>query len=106
MADPTQPAPRCSEEEKTEVINDAELALKGINMLLNNGFTESDELFRTHRIISQFRCSAVDVPEGSGPLTEQLSQLYPPRYIVNRTSVLARTYSDASLAAPAASVEL
>ncbi|XP_047225431.1 tetratricopeptide repeat protein 39C-like isoform X1 [Girardinichthys multiradiatus] len=49
MADPTQPAPRGSEEEKTEVINDAELALKGINMLLNNGFKESDELFRTHR---------------------------------------------------------
>uniref|UniRef100_A0A671YS69 Tetratricopeptide repeat domain 39C n=1 Tax=Sparus aurata TaxID=8175 RepID=A0A671YS69_SPAAU len=30
-------------------INDAELALKGINMLLNNGFKESDELFRTYR---------------------------------------------------------
>uniref|UniRef100_A0A667Z1K3 Tetratricopeptide repeat domain 39C n=1 Tax=Myripristis murdjan TaxID=586833 RepID=A0A667Z1K3_9TELE len=30
-------------------IDDAELALKGINMLLNNGFKESDELFRTYR---------------------------------------------------------
>uniref|UniRef100_A0A671YRP5 Tetratricopeptide repeat domain 39C n=1 Tax=Sparus aurata TaxID=8175 RepID=A0A671YRP5_SPAAU len=36
-------------DEKTERINDAELALKGINMLLNNGFKESDELFRTYR---------------------------------------------------------
>uniref|UniRef100_A0A671YU00 Tetratricopeptide repeat domain 39C n=1 Tax=Sparus aurata TaxID=8175 RepID=A0A671YU00_SPAAU len=38
-----------SDDEKTERINDAELALKGINMLLNNGFKESDELFRTYR---------------------------------------------------------
>uniref|UniRef100_A0A3B5BHM6 Tetratricopeptide repeat protein 39C-like n=1 Tax=Stegastes partitus TaxID=144197 RepID=A0A3B5BHM6_9TELE len=37
------------EKKKTERINDAELALKGINMLLNNGFRESDELFRTYR---------------------------------------------------------
>uniref|UniRef100_A0A8C5E765 Tetratricopeptide repeat protein 39C-like n=1 Tax=Gouania willdenowi TaxID=441366 RepID=A0A8C5E765_GOUWI len=36
-------------EETTERINDAELALKGINMLLNNGFSESDDLFRTYR---------------------------------------------------------
>ncbi|XP_032421579.1 tetratricopeptide repeat protein 39C-like isoform X2 [Xiphophorus hellerii] len=49
MADPTAAAPRSSEEEKTEHINDAELALKGINMLLNNGFKESDELFKTYR---------------------------------------------------------
>uniref|UniRef100_A0A672HAP1 Tetratricopeptide repeat protein 39C-like n=1 Tax=Salarias fasciatus TaxID=181472 RepID=A0A672HAP1_SALFA len=35
--------------ETTERINDAELALKGINMLLNNGFRESDELFRAYR---------------------------------------------------------
>uniref|UniRef100_A0A672HB80 Tetratricopeptide repeat protein 39C-like n=2 Tax=Salarias fasciatus TaxID=181472 RepID=A0A672HB80_SALFA len=33
----------------TARINDAELALKGINMLLNNGFRESDELFRAYR---------------------------------------------------------
>uniref|UniRef100_A0A673CU45 Tetratricopeptide repeat protein 39C-like n=1 Tax=Sphaeramia orbicularis TaxID=375764 RepID=A0A673CU45_9TELE len=32
-------------------INDAELALKGINMLLNNGFKESDELFRAYRSV-------------------------------------------------------
>ncbi|XP_033492114.1 tetratricopeptide repeat protein 39C-like isoform X1 [Epinephelus lanceolatus] len=49
MADPTEPAPRSVEDEKTETINDAELALKGINMLLNNGFKESDELFRLYR---------------------------------------------------------
>ncbi|XP_069013515.1 tetratricopeptide repeat protein 39C-like [Embiotoca jacksoni] len=52
MADPSEPAPGSVEEEeerKTDHINDAELALKGINMLLNNGFKESDELFKTHR---------------------------------------------------------
>lgn len=64
MADPTDPDPggmdrrqqgkevdgeEEEEEEKTELINDAELALKGINMLLNNGFKESDELFRAYR---------------------------------------------------------
>uniref|UniRef100_A0AAQ5Y4Q1 Tetratricopeptide repeat domain 39C n=1 Tax=Amphiprion ocellaris TaxID=80972 RepID=A0AAQ5Y4Q1_AMPOC len=38
--------------QKTERVNDAELALKGINMLLNNGFKESDELFRTYRSVS------------------------------------------------------
>ncbi|XP_012680772.1 tetratricopeptide repeat protein 39C [Clupea harengus] len=36
-------------EEKTNQIDDAELALQGINMLLNNGFKESDELFRKYR---------------------------------------------------------
>ncbi|KAM6918582.1 tetratricopeptide repeat protein 39C-like [Xenentodon cancila] len=49
MADPAEPAPGDLEEEKTDRINDAELALKGINMLLNNGFKESDELFKTYR---------------------------------------------------------
>uniref|UniRef100_A0A669F4D5 Tetratricopeptide repeat domain 39C n=1 Tax=Oreochromis niloticus TaxID=8128 RepID=A0A669F4D5_ORENI len=48
MADAKEPAP-ASVEEETDSINDAELALKGINMLLNNGFKESDELFRTYR---------------------------------------------------------
>uniref|UniRef100_A0A8C6UJU3 Tetratricopeptide repeat domain 39C n=1 Tax=Neogobius melanostomus TaxID=47308 RepID=A0A8C6UJU3_9GOBI len=32
-----------------EDINDAELALRGINMLLNNGFKESHELFKAYR---------------------------------------------------------
>ncbi|XP_071346612.1 tetratricopeptide repeat protein 39C-like isoform X1 [Trachinotus anak] len=49
MADPADSAPGGVEEEKTDRINDAELALRGINMLLNNGFKESDELFRTYR---------------------------------------------------------
>lgn len=34
---------------ETEQIDDAELAFKGINMLLNNGFKESDDLFRKYR---------------------------------------------------------
>ncbi|KAJ3594789.1 hypothetical protein NHX12_004095 [Muraenolepis orangiensis] len=33
----------------TDTMDDAELALDGINMLLNNGFKQSDELFKTHR---------------------------------------------------------
>ncbi|XP_077376593.1 tetratricopeptide repeat protein 39C-like isoform X2 [Festucalex cinctus] len=37
------------EDEEKEPFNDAELALKGINMLLNNGFQESDTLFRAYR---------------------------------------------------------
>nr|XP_020451588.1 tetratricopeptide repeat protein 39C-like [Monopterus albus] len=49
MADPAEPALGNVGEENTERINDAELALKGINMLLNNGFKESDELFKTYR---------------------------------------------------------
>ncbi|XP_037837894.1 tetratricopeptide repeat protein 39C-like isoform X2 [Kryptolebias marmoratus] len=50
MAEPAEAAaPGGSEGEKADRINDAELALKGINMLLNNGFKESDELFRTYR---------------------------------------------------------
>ncbi|XP_074507479.1 tetratricopeptide repeat protein 39C-like isoform X1 [Sebastes fasciatus] len=51
MADPTGPAPGSlvEDEKTTDGINDAELALKGINMLLNNGFKESDELFRLYR---------------------------------------------------------
>lgn len=50
MADPAEPARGSSEEEKPDRINDAELALKGINMLLNNGFKESDELFKAYRM--------------------------------------------------------
>uniref|UniRef100_A0A667ZM85 Tetratricopeptide repeat domain 39C n=1 Tax=Myripristis murdjan TaxID=586833 RepID=A0A667ZM85_9TELE len=49
MADTAEPARRSVDEETAERIDDAELALKGINMLLNNGFKESDELFRTYR---------------------------------------------------------
>nr|XP_040026946.1 tetratricopeptide repeat protein 39C-like isoform X1 [Gasterosteus aculeatus aculeatus] len=49
MADPTEPAPGSAADGKTDDIDEADLALKGINMLLNNGFKESDELFRLHR---------------------------------------------------------
>ncbi|KAK3567241.1 hypothetical protein QTP86_015073 [Hemibagrus guttatus] len=38
-----------AEEEFPEQINDAELSLRGINMLLNNGFKESTELFHRYR---------------------------------------------------------
>ncbi|XP_061652312.1 tetratricopeptide repeat protein 39C-like isoform X1 [Phyllopteryx taeniolatus] len=38
-----------TEDDEREPVNDAELALKGINMLLNNGFKESDTLFRAYR---------------------------------------------------------
>lgn len=51
MAAPAESAPGSLEDARTEPINDAELALEGINMLLNNGFRESDELFRTHRYV-------------------------------------------------------
>uniref|UniRef100_A0A8D3BFG8 Tetratricopeptide repeat domain 39C n=1 Tax=Scophthalmus maximus TaxID=52904 RepID=A0A8D3BFG8_SCOMX len=36
-------------EKAADRVDDADLALKGINMLLNNGFRESAELFRKHR---------------------------------------------------------
>lgn len=52
MAGPDQPQQQQQqqvEEEKAEQIDDAELAFQGINMLLNNGFKESDELFRRYR---------------------------------------------------------
>lgn len=52
MADPTEPAPGSAADGKTDDIDEADLALKGINMLLNNGFKESDELFRLHRSVS------------------------------------------------------
>ena len=51
MADPAEPAQGSSEEQKPDRINDAEMALKGINLLLNNGFKESDELFRAYRSV-------------------------------------------------------
>lgn len=49
MAGPEQPQQQQQVEEKAEPIDDAEMALQGINMLLNNGFKESDELFRRYR---------------------------------------------------------
>ncbi|XP_026769909.2 tetratricopeptide repeat protein 39C isoform X1 [Pangasianodon hypophthalmus] len=38
-----------AEEEFPEQLDDAELSLRGINMLLNNGFKESTQLFHTYR---------------------------------------------------------
>lgn len=50
MAEPTEPVQGSTGEDPAdEDMNDAELALKGINMLLNNGFKESHELFTAYR---------------------------------------------------------
>lgn len=49
MAGPEQSQQQQQVEAKAEPIDDAEMALQGINMLLNNGFKESDELFRRYR---------------------------------------------------------
>ncbi|KAK0132125.1 Tetratricopeptide repeat protein 39C [Merluccius polli] len=49
MAGTATPAQRGAAGDKTDSMEDAELALEGINMLLNNGFKESDDLFKTHR---------------------------------------------------------
>ena len=38
-----------AEEMAEKDIDDVELALTGINMLLNNGFKESDDLFKRYR---------------------------------------------------------
>ncbi|KAG7258726.1 hypothetical protein CRUP_029787 [Coryphaenoides rupestris] len=51
MAGTTKPVDQhgAAGDNAADTIDDAELALEGINMLLNNGFRESDELFKTHR---------------------------------------------------------
>lgn len=50
MAGPEQAQQQQQQVEvKAERLDDAEMALQGINMLLNNGFKESDELFRRYR---------------------------------------------------------
>ncbi|XP_077580135.1 tetratricopeptide repeat protein 39C-like [Stigmatopora nigra] len=49
MATPLEDARDAVEDEEREAVNDAELALRGINLLLNNGFQESDKLFRAYR---------------------------------------------------------
>ncbi|TRY94415.1 hypothetical protein DNTS_027949 [Danionella cerebrum] len=46
--DPPQQQQQQVEEKAAEQIDDTELAFQGINMLLNNGFRESDELFRRY----------------------------------------------------------
>ena len=49
MAGPEQSQTQQQVDGKAEHIDDAEMALQGINMLLNNGFKESDELFKRYR---------------------------------------------------------
>lgn len=51
MAGPERSQQQQQVEEKAEQLDDAEMALQGINMLLNNGFKESDELFRRYRYV-------------------------------------------------------
>ena len=58
MAGTTKPV---SAGDKPDTIDDAELALEGINMLLNNGFKESDDLFKAHRSV-----------DDCGPLLQRL----------------------------------
>ncbi|XP_032039100.1 tetratricopeptide repeat protein 39C [Aythya fuligula] len=50
MAGSEQPPPPGREDGDSPLpAEDAELALAGINLLLNNGFRESDRLFKQHR---------------------------------------------------------
>lgn len=52
MAGAEQQRPRGREDADAAAgapLQDAELALAGINLLLNNGFRESDQLFRRYR---------------------------------------------------------
>lgn len=50
MAGPEQAQQQQQQVEvKAERLDDSEMALQGINMLLNNGFKESDELFKRYR---------------------------------------------------------
>uniref|UniRef100_A0A8C7TEZ7 Tetratricopeptide repeat domain 39C n=1 Tax=Oncorhynchus mykiss TaxID=8022 RepID=A0A8C7TEZ7_ONCMY len=65
-------------EEKAEEIDDAELAFKGINMLLNNGFKESDDLFRkyrTHSPLMSFGASFVSFLNAMMTFEEEKMQM-------------------------------
>ena len=42
-------------------LDEASLALKGINMLLNNGFQDAEELFQRHRFVSTCRRPLDDI---------------------------------------------
>ncbi|XP_029380674.1 tetratricopeptide repeat protein 39C-like isoform X2 [Echeneis naucrates] len=78
MADPAEPAPGGAEEEKPVLVNDAELALRGINLLLNNGFKESDELFkkyRNHSPLMSFGASFVSFLNAMMTFEEEKMQL-------------------------------
>uniref|UniRef100_A0A8C7W9M8 Tetratricopeptide repeat domain 39C n=1 Tax=Oncorhynchus mykiss TaxID=8022 RepID=A0A8C7W9M8_ONCMY len=63
---------------KAEEIDDAELAFKGINMLLNNGFKESDDLFRkyrTHSPLMSFGASFVSFLNAMMTFEEEKMQM-------------------------------
>uniref|UniRef100_H2L6X6 Tetratricopeptide repeat domain 39C n=1 Tax=Oryzias latipes TaxID=8090 RepID=H2L6X6_ORYLA len=65
-------------EEKAEPMDDAEMALQGINMLLNNGFKESDELFRryrTHSPLMSFGASFVSFLNAMMTFEEEKMQM-------------------------------
>uniref|UniRef100_A0A9J7ZX62 Tetratricopeptide repeat domain 39C n=1 Tax=Cyprinus carpio carpio TaxID=630221 RepID=A0A9J7ZX62_CYPCA len=76
MAGPDSPQQQV--EEKAEQIDDAELAFQGINMLLNNGFRESDELFRryrTHSPLMSFGASFVSFLNAMMTFEEEKMQM-------------------------------
>lgn len=75
MAGPDSPQ---QVEESAEQIDDAELAFQGINMLLNNGFKESDELFkryRTHSPLMSFGASFVSFLNAMMTFEEEKMQM-------------------------------
>lgn len=68
-------------------VEDSELALAGINMLLNNGFRESDQLFRQYRysLAGGPQWGVCGFPFGGG-----LFRAEPPNLISNGTTVTDR----------------
>lgn len=78
MAGPDSPQQQQEVEENAEQIDDAELAFQGINMLLNNGFKESDELFRryrTHSPLMSFGASFVSFLNAMMTFEEEKMQM-------------------------------
>uniref|UniRef100_A0A3Q2CTG4 Tetratricopeptide repeat domain 39C n=1 Tax=Cyprinodon variegatus TaxID=28743 RepID=A0A3Q2CTG4_CYPVA len=75
MAGPEQ---QQQQQQQAERIDDAEMALQGINMLLNNGFKESDELFkryRTHSPLMSFGASFVSFLNAMMTFEEEKMQM-------------------------------
>lgn len=71
MAGTTKPVDQhgAAGDNTADTVDDADLALEGINMLLNNGFRESDELFRTHRSVVGITPHALSFSRGArGPM--------------------------------------
>ncbi|KAM6283283.1 tetratricopeptide repeat protein 39C isoform 2-T2 [Porphyrio hochstetteri] len=78
MAGSEQPPPRREDGDAPLPIEDAELALAGINMLLNNGFRESDQLFkkyRNHSPLMSFGASFVSFLNAMMTFEEEKMQL-------------------------------